>query len=188
MTGCFTNGFGFFCYLKRLVLLAHGDLYYTKAQRRLCADEKRGSYVGAEQAEPLEEKALFELLKSGIGFDYDENRGLSCRVDVSASLNASNTYLQMETLAGGMLRISDLRKGKYEGEILENFFWDHDELTPHRKFVTKITARFGGEFDGRDFSLTDKTESFFHAMLRFFNMAVLLSEFGHDIAVPMIKR
>jgi hypothetical protein len=42
---------------------------------------------------------------------------------------------------------------------------------------------FGAEFDGRDVFLSDKAENLFPAMVKFFNLAVLLSEFGHDIAV-----
>lgn len=184
VTGCFTNALGFFCYLKRLILLAHGDLHYTKARRHLCADDHGGCYVDASQAEPLEEAALLELLRSGIAFHYGENDGLFCRVNVPGDFYASSIYLLLESPDDGILRVSDLKKSEEEGRILGNFYWDHDDLSLYRRFVTRIVRRFGGEFDGRDISLTDGTENWFRAMVRFFNMAMLLSEFGHDIAVP----
>ena len=187
VTGCFTNALGFFLYLKRLILLAHGDLFYTKARRHLCADDHGGCYADAAQAEPLEEDALLELLRGGLSFHYDEDDSLFCRINAPGDFYASNIYLRLETLDNGSLRIRDLKEDEEEGRILGNFYWDNADLSLHRAFVTRIVRRFGGEFDGVNISLTDEPESWFHAMVRFFNMAMLLSEFGHDIAVPKKK-
>jgi hypothetical protein len=93
----------------------------------------------------------------------------------------------METLADGRIRISDARKGKLEGQILEQFYWDHDDVAPYGKFISRMAERFGGKFDGQDVYVTEKTGRFFQAMMKFFNLAVLLSEFGHDIDAPRRK-
>lgn len=109
-------------------------------------------------------------------------------VDAKCSLSSGRTAFLMETLEDGHIRISDRRKGNIEGELFEGFYWDNDDIAPYSKFVSKLATRFGAEFDGRDVYLTDKKDNFYKAILRFFNLAVLLSEFGQDIAVPKKKR
>lgn len=188
ITGSFCSCFRFFYYLQRLVLIAHADLYYTRAERPLYCKEKGCIYVGAKNAEPLGEAELLETLKGGIGFCYDENQGLYYWVDAKCSLSSGRTAFLMETLEDGHIRISDRRKGNIEGELFEGFYWDNDDIAPYSKFVSKLATRFGAEFDGRDVYLTDKKDNFYKAILRFFNLAVLLSEFGQDIAVPKKKR
>lgn len=188
MTNSFCNTFTFFEYLKMLVFVAHADLYYTKAKCFLCYKDKGYSYVEADKAELLDETLLLEKLQEGIGFSYDENQGLYYWVDVKCSISSARTFFQMETLEGGKIRISDRKKGKYEGEIFEEFYWCNDDITPYGKFVSKIVARFDAEFDGRDVYLTDKTENFCKAIFKFFNLAVLLSQFGHDIGLPKIRQ
>jgi hypothetical protein len=139
--------------------------------------------VDADQADPLDAAALLDELKNSIHFDYDENKGLYYWLDTNYSFSSGRASFLVETLERKRIRISDKNKGKIEGEIFEAFYWDNDDISPYSKFLSKITARFGAEFDGRDVFLSDKAENLFPAMVKFFNLAVLLSEFGHDIAV-----
>lgn len=188
MTGSFLSTFSFFEYLKMLVFVAHADLYYTKAKCFLCYKDKDYSYMEIEKAEILDAKILLDNLKGGIGVSYDENQGLYCWVDAKCSLSSARMSFQIETLSNGKIRISDRRKGQYEGEIFEEFYWSNDDITPYSKYISKVAARFGAEFDGRDVYLTDKTDNFCMALFRFFNLAVLLSQFGHDIGLPKIRQ
>ena len=188
MTYSFLSTFTFFEYLKMLIFVAHADLYYTKAKCFLCYKDKDYSYKETEKAEILDAKILLDTLKEGIGVSYDENKGLYCRVDASCSLSSSRMFFQIETLENGKIRISDRKKGQYEGEIFEEFYWCNDDITPYSKYISKIVDRFGAEFDGRDVYLTDKTENYATALFKFFNLAVLLSQFGHDIALPKIRQ
>jgi len=183
ITGSFLNANQFLLYLQNLIFVAHGDLYYSKATCQLVGKEKGYTYIGAETADPLEVTALLELLKQCIFFDYDENQGLYYWLDLRYCLSPTRCACLLETLEKGNIRISDRRKDAFEGEIFESFYWGHENISRHSKFISKVASRFGGEFDGKNVFLTDKQDHFFRAILRFFNMAVLLSEFGHDIAV-----
>lgn len=186
VTGSFVSVSSFFYYLQRLIFIAHADLFYTKVEKPLYYKEKDYLYLDTEKAEPINESELLEVLKSGIGFNYDENEGLYYWLDTRYSLFSGRASYLMETLENGIIRISDIKKGKIEGEIFEAFYWNNDDISPYTKFVSKIADRFGGEFDGKNIYLTDKNENFCKAIFRFFNMAVLLSEFGHDIKLPKI--
>lgn len=181
ITGSFVQAHAFFYYLQMLVFIAHADLFYTKLEKQLY--EKDKTYVYTKVSEPLNEAVLLQTLKNGIGFDYDENSGLSCCLDMRYSLGSGRAAYLLETL-DGHVRISDKKKGRTEGEILEQFFWNHDHLADYSKFVSRFTERFGAELDGDHVYLTGKTEHFYEALVRFFNLAVLLSELGHHIALP----
>ncbi len=187
ITGSFVSVSSFLYYLQRLIFIANADLFYTKAEKPLYYKEKNYLYLDAEKAEPINEAELFETLKSGIGFDYDENAGLYYWLDTRYSLFSGRVSYLIETLENGIIRISDRKKGKTEGEIFEAFYWNNDDISLYTKFISKIADRFGGDFDGKNIYLTDKNENFCKAMFRFFNMAVLLSEFGHDIELPKIR-
>ena len=184
ITGCFLQSSTFLHYLQKLVFVAQADLYHTRASRPFIAPDPEHVYIPATQAEPLDETALLEVLKKCISFDYDQNKGLYYWLDTRYSLFSTRCSFLIETLNDKQIRISDARKHQTEGEIFEAFYWDHEDLAPYSKFISVIAARFGAEFDGRDLWLTDKKTNFFRAMMNFFNLAVVLSEFGHDIAVP----
>lgn len=183
ITDRFLRAEQFLYYLQKLVFVAHGDLYYTKADCRLIPGEKGYVFVEAAQAESLEEAALLTQLRNCITFDYDENTGLFYWLNMRYPIASVRSSFLLETLEKGKVRISDARKGKTEGELFEAFYWDHEDLAPHRKWISKLADRFGAEFDGRDVYLTDKQENFPNAMVRLFSLAALLSEFGHNIEV-----
>lgn len=188
ITGSFCSATDFLYYLQRLVFVAHADLYYTKAERPLYYKEKGYSYIPADEADPLDETALLDVLKTGISFSYDENIGLYYWLDTRYSLFSVRASYLLETLENGYIRISDRQKGNIEGEILEAFYWSNDDISPYSKFLSNFTARFGAEFIGKDIYLTDNPANFVKAAFKFFNLAVLLSEFGHDIALPRIRQ
>ncbi len=188
ITGNFVAVSSFLYYLQRLVFIAHADLYYPKAEKPLYYKDKSYIYQDAGKADAMDEALLLKELQNGIHFEYDENQGLYCWLDTRYSLFSGKASFLIETLEKGQIRISDRKKGLVEGEIFEAFYWDNDDLRPYHKFIAKIADRFGAEFDGKNLYLTDKNERFAAAIFKFFNLAVLLSEFGHDIALPKARK
>jgi len=187
VTGRFTDALHFTLYLQMLVFIAHADLYYTRAVSQLYCKEKGYVYRGVNEAQPIDTHELFDRLKKAFRFDYDEKEGLYSVIHSQCSISSTYTLLLTETLEGGLIRISDKRKGKTEGEILEEFYWCNHDIKPYSKFVAKLAARFGAEFDGKNAYLTAKEENVVAATFKFFNLAVLLCELGHNIALPKIR-
>lgn len=183
ITDSFLHEQQFLLYLKKLVFVAHAALYATKVSSLPIPGERDYLYAGEELAEPLDEPALLETLKKSISFDYDENKGVYSWMALSYPISPVRCAFLHETLEDGNIRISDKRKGNVEGEIFELFYWDHDDLSAYGEFLSMLAVQLGGVFDGKDLYLTDQKENFFQAMLSFFNLAVLLSEFGGTIAI-----
>lgn len=183
ITDSFLHERQFLLYLKKLVFVAHAALYATKVSSLPIPGDQDYLYAGEELAEPLEERELLEMLKKSITFDYDENKGLYYGLALAYPISSVRCAFLLETLEDGNIRISDKRKGNVEGEIFELFYWDHDDLSAHGEFLSKLAVQLGGAFDGKDLYLTDQKENFFQAMLSFFNLAVLLSEFGGTIDI-----
>lgn len=190
ITGSFVDIYGFTYYLKDLVFVAHADLYYPRAKGQLCFKDKGYVYIPADKAEPFDAESLINMLKESVNAYYDEETGLCCWLKASNSPFQTRYSFLVETLDDGSIRFSDRLKGKYEGELLEPCYWYHDgnDISVYRKLFTKLADRFGGEFDGKNFYLTAKSKDFRHALFRFFQLAVLVSGLGHNIALPKIKR
>ena len=183
VTGSFASPGYFLSYLQKLVLVAHADLYYTRATRQLYQKEKGYTYMNERLAEAFDEQELLNALKKNIGFGYDINEGLYFWLDASYAFSSTKPAFLIECPDSRKIRISDKRKGKFEGEILEAFYWENNNISLHSRFVSKIAARFDADFDGENFYLTDKKEQPVRAMFKFFNLSILLSHFGHDISV-----
>lgn len=183
MVGTFSQSYHFFHYLQMLVFAAHGDLYWEQL------DEPGLNYDPYRrfpaQSEPLEPHTLCDMLRDQLDFGYDENTGLWLSVQTHYSLNSSGVSYRIETLPGG-IRISDNRIGKLEGEVLESFYWDHDDLSQYRAFITPYLNRFGGVLEGKDPAITAPAEELLPALFRFFNLAVLFSELGRLIDLPEV--
>ncbi len=190
ITGSFSDVTGFLFYLKDLIFVAQADLYYARAKSQLCFKDKGYVYIPAEQGEPFAEADLMNMLRESVNSYYDEDMGLCCWLKASNSPFQTRYSFLVETLADGRIRFSDKLKGKYEGELLEPCYWYHNstDISVYRSFLSKLAGRFGGEFDGKDIYLTAKTKDFQSALFRFFQLAVLVSRFGHDIALPKQKR
>ncbi len=183
VTGSFASPGYFVLYLQKLVLVAHADLYYTRATKQLYQKEKGYTYMNERLAEAFDEQELLNALKKDISFGYDTNEGLYFWLDTSYVFSSTRPAFLIESLDGGKICISDKRKGKYEGEILEAFYWDNKDISLHSRFVSKIAARFDADFDNKNLYLTYKKEQPVRAMFKFFNLSILLSHFGYDISV-----
>lgn len=189
ITGSFSNVTGFMYYLKDLVFVAQADLYYPRAKSQLCFKDKGYVYIPEDDADPLDQTELINMLKECVNAYYDENEGLCCWLKAGNSPFQTRYSFLVETLDGGRIRLSDRLKGKYEGELLEPCYWYHDstDIFVYNRFFTKLAARFGAEFDGKNIYLTAKSKDFRHALFQFFQLAVLVSRLGHSIQLPKIK-
>ena len=129
------------------------------------------------------------MLKESVSAYYDENDGLCCLLKAGNSPFQTRYAFLVETLEDGDIRLSDKLKGKYEGELLESCYWYHDDqdISVYRGFFTKMAERFGAEFDGKNVYLTANPKDFRIALYRFFQFAVLISRFGHDIKLPKVR-
>ncbi len=190
ITGNFTDEYGFVDYLKDLTFAAHADLYYSKAKNKLCFKDKGYTYISADKSEPFDESVLTDIFKRSLHTYYDEDFGLCCRPSLRSSPFTTRFYFLIETLDNGQIRLSDKLKGKYEGELFEACYWYNDstDISVFGKFISKLSGRFGADFDGKNVYLTDKPKNFQNALFRFFQLAVIISIFGHDIALPKIKK
>lgn len=183
ITDSFLDERQFLLYLKKLVFVAHADLYAMRVSGLAIPGDGDYAYAEEAQSDPLDEPALLEILKKSIRFGYDENVGVYCGLALSYPIAPVRCAFLLQTLEQGNIRISDKRKGTVEGEIFELFYWDHDDLSAHGEFISRLAAPLGGVFDGKDLYLTDQKENFVQAILKFFNLAVLLSEFGGKIDI-----
>ena len=188
VAGNFTSGYRFFLYLQKLVFVAHADLYYTRAEKQLYPKDRDEIYVPIERAEKLNANQLFDLLKQSISFSYDERRGITVCPQTHFSLFSTRPCFLIETKSEGAIVLSDARKGAVEGEIFEAFYWEHEDLSAYSKFIETFCNRFGAEFFNGGICLKEKKEKYFSALCAFFNLAVLLSELGHDIALPKLRK
>lgn len=188
VTGNFCTVRQFMVYLQMLVFVAHADLYDSKVQQPLYYRDRDYVYIDADRADSLDESALLKELKNAIHFEYDENSGLYGWLDTKYSLSGVCAAFVMESLPDGSVRISDKRKGNVEGEIFEAFYWCHDDIAPYSRYISTFAARFGAEFDGLNVYVTARPDRIRSAIFRFFNLSVLLSEFGHHIDLPAIRK
>ncbi len=190
ITGSFVNVTGFMYYLKDLIFVAQAELYYPKAMSQLCFKDKGYVYIPDDKAESFDAEGLINMLKDSVNAYYDEEMGLCCWLKAGNSPFQTRYSFQVETLDDGHIRFSDRLKGKYEGELLEPCYWYHDstDISVFTKFFTKLADRFGGEFDGKNIYLTEKSKNFQSGLFRFFQLAVLVSRLGHNVALPKIKR
>ncbi len=189
ITGRFTNVTGFMYYLKDLVFVAQAYVYYPRAKSQLCFKDKGYVYIPDDKAEPFDAESLINMLKESVNAYYDEEIGLCCWLKAGNSPFQTRYSFLVETLDDGRIRFSDGLKGKYEGELLEPCYWYHDstDISVCRRFLTKLADSFGGEFDGKNVYLTEKSKDFQSGLFRFFQLAVLVSRLGHSIALPKIK-
>lgn len=190
ITGSFVNVHGFMYYLKDLIFVAQAALYYPRAMRQLCFKDKGYVYIPDDQAEPFDEEGLIDMLKTSVDAYYDEDKGLCVWLKAGNSPFQTRYSFLVETLADGQIRFSDRLKGNYEGELLEPCYWYHedDDISVYGRFLSKLASGVGGEFDGKNIYLTAKSKDFQNALFRFFQLAVLVSRFGHDIALKKGKR
>jgi hypothetical protein len=186
ITGRFAAGYTLLHYLQMLVFIAHADLYYTRAKRQLYPADKGVVYIDAKHAQPLDEEALLAEMKKAIGFYYSEDLGLCCWLDTKYSTFSHCAAFLIETLDDGQIRISDKRKGNTEGGFWEAFYWDNTDISPYSPHITQIAQRFKAEFENGNLFLTTKQQKLLPALFHFFNLAILFSEFGHDIALPRL--
>ncbi len=178
--GVFTDSRHFLYLLQRLIFIAHGDLYFRRLTRPIYLPNPEADYLDQSLAEPFDWRGLLNEFKEKLSFGYEEKCGLYFHVGTTYSLFSTSVSFLMETVEQSV-RISDRLKGKTEGEIWEAFYWNHDDIQPYKRILSRYLKRFGAGLEGKDLYLEDSCEHWLPALFRFINLAVLLSEFGHEI-------
>ncbi len=190
ITGSFSNVYGFMYYLKDLIFVAQAELYYPKATKQLCFRDKGYVYIPQASAQPFEKSHLLDILKQSVDAYYDQDIGLCCWLKAGNSPFQTRYSFQVETLENGYIRLSDRLKGNYEGELLEPYYWYYEDMdiSLYGKYFCRLSAHFGAEFDGKNFYLTVKSKDFQKGLFQFFQLSVLISRLGQDIALPKRKK
>lgn len=182
VVGCFSQVQHLFHYLQILIFIAHADLYYKELSEDGLYYDNDITLDSLDECELIEKDDLLFMIKDGF------SAGVCCEgtylnVGMTYSLfNSTVSYLIEEK--DGKYCISDNRKGKVQGEIFESFYWDNDNLSVYSGYIGSFCERFGGDFDGKNLSLSCDKEQLVPSLFKFINLAVLLSEFGRLIELP----
>ena len=182
--GAFCQAHTFFRYLQMLVFLANADLYYNV----LDEDGLRfdSDIVLPEHPQRMEMDRLKSVFESGIHFSTSGD-GLY-RITPQMFYSTFSTFGSYRVkLTNTFVEISDFHKGNIEGEMFEAFYWDHDDLTKYSDELVPYLERFGADFDGKYVFISESVENLTVAIMRFFNLSVLLSEFGGLILLPKVR-
>ena len=188
ITGCFTTVEGFLQYLKELTYVARAAIYFRRLKKQLCVSQGADGYLPLDRAQPFDAGELVDMLRTALRADYTQEEGLFCGVAMGNGFSGLRYVFQVESLEDGRIRFRDIRKGQYEGEILESVYWHHggEEISCFRQPFAQLAGFFGGDFDGREFSLTVRTGDFQRGLFRFFQLAVVAGVLGEAIALPRI--
>lgn len=179
--GAFCQAHTFFRYIQMLVFVANADLYY----KNLDEDGLRfdPDIILPEAVEKIDTAELRSLFENGVYFR--ENDDGSYRITPQMFYSTFSTFgsYRVDITEAGVT-VSDFHKGNTEGELFEAFYWDHDDITKYAVELEPYLQRFGAEFDGKDVYIQSTIDDFTGALMRFFNLSVLLSEFGGLILLP----
>ena len=189
ITGCFTTVEGFLQYLKELTYVARAAIYFRRLKKQLCVSQGADGYLPLDRAQPFDAGELVEMLRTVLNTDYTQEEGLTCAMAFGNGFSGLRYVFQVESLEDGHIRFRDIRKGRYEGEILECVYWYHgeEEISCFRQPFSQLAGFFGGEFDGREFSLTVKTKDFQWGLYQFFQLVMVVSVLGDAIALPRTR-
>ncbi len=184
LLGTFVSAHIFFHYLQILIFTAHADLYWEQL-------DDQGLYYDPDhtyptQSEPMDAEALLTLLQKGIDCRYDPQKGLLLSLPLRYSLNTRGISYCIETASDKVI-IKDGHAGELEGEILESFYWGHDDITPYIDHLSPYLQRFGGTILDQKPALLAPAAEWMPALFRFFNLAILFSELGRLIDLPEVK-
>ncbi len=180
--GAFCTASTLLHFIQVLIFVANGDLYYKDLDAELYSDNDI-NYVSADMGESFDANELIDEIKKSISCRYDEEKGLILALDMIYSYNNSTVSYLVETFER-TLKISDNRKGCFEGEIFESLYARFDDIKPFKGYIEVYCKRFGADFDGESVSISSNTSQFATDMLKFINLAVLLSELGRMIEIP----
>ncbi len=176
-----------FNFLKKLIFIANADLIYRNIKTDYPIFDSPEKPI--PDTDNIDTNQLVSSIKKDFKSVYDENKGL---ILVIPHLYPSSTIcasFQTETLSENKIRISDNLKDRPEGSVFDGFYYIHDDISAFANFISKFVKRFGGNFDGKNISLTAEITygNFAAALLRFMNIAFLLSELGGFIKLPQLR-
>lgn len=183
VTGWMSQERQFFDYLKKLTAVAHADLIADHAEEPLFPFEEEDAYIPPDRAEEADTAALLKALRAlvTVGFDVRVGSYVACRHTYAPQ---STTYSYRLETVGERVRWSDRCQGMVEGEMLENFYWDHEELAGFTAFAEPFLRRFDAVIENGNFYRYADREDTITALFAFFQLAHLVSGWGYTVALP----
>lgn len=181
VVGAYTTGHGFFLYLQKLIFIMNADLIYDKMDEKVYRYDFE--YAGEEQAEKFDWEKHFINLMQCFEFLYDE-KAVYLRVFMFYSTFSTRACFQLDLLSDETMMISDRLKGNLEGEILEAYYWDHEDIEKYREDLEPYLQRYGGILRDKNVYKITSCKKWRRDFWQFFNLAVLLSKFGNKINLP----
>lgn len=185
VVGSFTQVFHFFYYIQALIFISNADLIADSVKDKFYFLDPEVNFPDAESVDDVDVTMLFEKLQEGITVGSKNHDAVWMSVRTCYSLNSTTVGYLVERFENGTFRISDKCKGNIEGEVFESFYWGNNDIYRYSDYINRYCKRFGGDFDGKDISVTALSEKdIVRSLFRFVNLAVLLSEFGRLIKLP----
>lgn len=185
VVGRFAQVFQFFHYIQALIFISNADLIADSIEDKFYFLDSEVNFPDVEAVEDIDMSELLEKLKEGITVGSKNHDAVWMGIRTCYSLNSTSIGYLVERLENGTFKISDKCKGNIEGEVFESFYWGNNNISRYSNFINRYCKRFGGDFDGKDISVTALSETdIVNSLFRFINLAVLLSEFGRLIKLP----
>lgn len=185
VVGRFAQVFHFFHFVQALIFISNADLIADSIKDEFYFLDPEVNFPDVESVEDIDITVLLEKLKAGITVGSKNHDAVWIGVRTCYSLNSTSVGYLVEHLENGTFKISDKCKGNIEGEVFESFYWGNNNIYRYSNCINRFCKRFGGEFDGKDISVTALSEAdIINSLFRFINLAVLLSEFGRLIKLP----
>ncbi len=179
--GAFCQAHTFFRYAQMLVFVANADLYYKVLDDDGLTFDS--DIVLPDHPQKIDPNGLKGIFENGVYFSVNNDGSYRITPQMFYSTFSTFASYQIE-LTETDVKISDFRKGNIEGELFEAFYWDHDDITKYGDELQPYLNRFNADFDGKDVFVSDSAENVVEAIMRFFSLSVLLSEFGGLIQLP----
>lgn len=142
-------------FIQEVILTANTDLYYEYFKEEIFGHcryiDPCKAFESEQQAEAFDANAFVDALKESVTASYDENKGITLRLDTKYCHCSYGIKVLIETLDDGMVRFSDAYKNKqYEtGEMLEAFYSsstkESDDL--YYEVMQEMAKSFGMAFD-----------------------------------------
>ncbi len=170
-----------FRFIQHLIFIANGDMYADETVELIYNEKSDRRFVPSDEGEDFDYKCLIDEIKGHYRFRYTENDGVYLSVSTTYALFSCTVAFALECADDAHVKISDARKGKTEGEALEAFYWDHNDITPYLKYFEGISAPFGVIWENKNPYASGEKRDWVKILFRFINLAVVLSEMGHCI-------
>ena len=179
--GAFNSTKTFLSYIQRVVLLGHAYLYHNSIDKPFLRFFLEYSEL-KHRRDPLEDH-LVQMLSDAVSFEFFETTGHVARLRTTSTMCDVPWAFVLEA-RGDELLLRDLNRGALKGEILEMLYYHHNIAGLDYELIAPYFQRFGCELRDGEIVLSGKAGDWRTLLLRYFNMAVLVSSLAELIKSP----